>query len=156
MVSDAVSEYQLQYPHWIDGLKDYQETAKKQKLLAYAMKSHTPIFGDVPYDTNPRLDKPHLRCSKSEAKPGECVPAVSRSIGRLCRAKSVPPKPEAAKKRRGRSVPPKKVRFEGSAVRRNIAKEDLSNASTSKYLQLLCHTDNIKPRGYTFKNTMFY
>eukprot|EP00116_Pleurobrachia_bachei_P008114 sb/3468376/ len=39
------TEYQSQFPVWIDGQECYEEGKRQQRLLAHASKSHTPIFG---------------------------------------------------------------------------------------------------------------
>ena len=57
------SEYQVKYPMWIAGKGEYVATKEKSKLLAYASKCHTPIFGEPSPKEAPVKKEPKLQAS---------------------------------------------------------------------------------------------
>ena len=143
------TEYQVKYPLWIEGQGQYTENHQKQKLLAYASKCHTPIFGEgaaspasnsTPGRKCKSLDRVTTR-SKLGDRPttqNKKTSSVSRSHSRVrSQARSVAPKKGVGKPvitRQIRCVP---------GVRRKT-KINLS-FSTSAYLKLLCNIDNVRP-----------
>ena len=155
------TEYQVKYPLWIEGGGEYAENHQKQKLLAYASKCHTPIFGvstPTPNSTPAKKSKslervvtgsilrdpPKLQIKKKNV-------STSRSPTRKT-ARSVSPKKRTRSvslQKTARSVSPKKrpvitreIRCVPGVKRRTKISLTLS---TSAYLKLLCNIDNVRP-----------
>ena len=150
------TEYQVKYPLWIEGRGEYTENHQKQKLLAYASKCHTPIFGVSTTTPTPNVTVAKKSRSLERVVPGSILrdqpklqnkkktTFTSRSPTRIRKtARSVSPKKTA------RSVSPKKrpvitrqIRCVPGVKRRTKISLTLS---TSAYLKLLCNIDNVRP-----------
>ena len=159
------TEYQVKYPLWIEGRGEYTENHQKQKLLAYASKCHTPIFGVSTTTPTPNVTVAKKSKSLERVVPGSILrdppklqnkkktTFTSRSPTRIRKtARSVSPKKTARSvslQKSARSVSPKKrpvitrqIRCVPGVKRRTKISLTLS---TSAYLKLLCNIDNVRP-----------
>ena len=142
------SEYKLKFPVWIEGLSEYQSNHRKQKLLAYSSKCHTPIFGEPSTEkTAGNKQPPHSKCHTSSNKVANKSSTHLRS-GR--NRKPFVPKKKVPRKRplinrNLHCVPPKSKDMHCFLKARPEEGANYVPTTLARYLQLLCNIDNVKP-----------
>ena len=138
------TEYQVRYPQWIEGQGEYTANHEKQKLLAYASKCHTPIFGEAAPGSD-RMNLSRGARSLERVTHSPLLRDLKKQQSRKSNSKS-----RTAAKKRPQSVPPRKrkplIAREIRCVPGVKRKTRISlSLSTSHYLKLLCNIDNVRP-----------
>ena len=154
------TEYQVKYPVWIDGKGEYALNRQKSKILAYAAKCHSPIFGQEKTTTTETKDvvKPEilekvahdalLRDEKKRTAPAnvENSPKKTRRVKSGSTKRVVHSKPSSQTRAK---CSPRITRELSPKISKTSIKMSLP---TSEYLKLLCNVDNARP---SFKKTAY-
>ena len=152
------TEYQSQFPVWMEGQDCYKEGLRKQKLLAHASKSHTPIFGAV--DSKPVATKEVVTDGKEVTVKMEpkkekvvqeepCQRSCQKKVTFAGRSSSAPPAVKTTQKvvGGGRTARRAAVRREEKPAPSILKTDGAIPTEMAEYLRRLCSVGNTRPIG---------